>query len=380
MKRFIATHRLTVCFCWMFLLATSSAFACDLTQTTLISVVPSGGDFIITTQLCIGAGRTGGVNGADGDTQDLVFGLYRAAGPLTISSFTPANMTSSFRGCTLPGLATGPLPFPPFDTQEGVYYQFFSTNPGCTTGFNQSFTCVVSTAQCGNVHSDCFTVVITVDELPDSMRVFGVEGAGNPTAGCYPNPDMLVAFTPLPVVWASFDGVALESGNQLKWSTSEEINNERFEVLRSADGQQFEAIATVASIASNSKGNSYTYLDQNPIKGFAQYKIRQYDQDGRTSETETIGLTYSAPQSVRWVGVGPLPAQDRVVASFLSEKDRDMDLVLLNTAGQVVLQQAVAAKLGNNSMELNLDGMAPGMYFVRLQGGNAQLDYKIMKL
>lgn len=377
MKRLLYTLWLSVPFCLSFLLGTTNAFACDLTQTTLVSVVPSGGDYIITTQLCVGAGRTGGVNGADGDTQDMVFGFYRTAGPLTILGFTPANITSSFRGCTMPGIQTGEVPFAPFNCQEGVYYQFIPSNPGCTTGFNQSFTCVVSTAQCGNTHSDCFTVVVTIDELPDSMRVFGVEGAGNPTAGCYPNPDMLVAFTPLPVVWAGFDGVALQTGNQLTWSTSEEVNNDRFEVLRSADGQQFTTIATVPG---NTKGTSYTYLDKNPIKGFAQYKIRQYDLDGRSSETETISLTYAAPDRVQWVSVGPLPAQDRVTATFLSEQDRAMELVLVNTAGQVVLRQDVAAKLGNNNLALDLDGMAPGMYFLRLRGGNAQLDYKLMKL
>ena len=379
MRRLFYASGLFVRLCLILSLGFSTAFACDLTQTTLVSVVPSGGNFIINTQLCVGAGRTGGVNGADGDTQDLIFGFYRAAGPLVISAFTPANLTSTFRGCTMPGITTGPIPFAPFNVEEGVYYQFFPSNPGCTSGFNQSFTCVVSTAQCGNVHSDCFLVSITIDNVPDSLRVFGVEGAGNPTAGCYPNPDMLINFTVLPVVWAGFEGKSLETGNELTWSTEREVDSDRFEVMRSADGTNFESIANVKSIGSKTKGSSYTYLDENPIKGFAQYKIRQHDIDGRTSETEVITLNYTAPARIAWSSVGPTPTHGQVTASFVSEKDRNMEMVLVNTAGQVVQRQVIEAKTGHNHIGLDLSSQSPGMYFIRLQGGNARLDYKLMK-
>jgi hypothetical protein len=380
MRRLFYTCGLLVRLCLIFLLGASSVYACNLTQTTLLSVVPSGGAFTISTQLCVGAGRTGGVNGADGDTQDLIFGFYRQAGPLVITGFTPANITSSFRLCTMPGIATGPIPFAPFNVEEGIYYQFFAGNPGCTTGFNQSFTCVVSTAQCGNVHSDCFNISITIDQLPDSLRVFGVEGAGNPTSGCYPNPDMMIDFTILPVVWASFEGKSLEIGNQLDWKTEQEINSERFEIMRSADGVTFESIGSVASIGGNNKGKSYTFLDPNPIQGLAQYKIRQFDFDGRTSESEVLTLTYTPPSQLAWAGVGPLPAHDQVSANFVSEKDRSMELLLVNTAGQVVRHEMIAAKAGSNHVELDLSGFAPGMYFMRLQGSDARLDYKLMKL
>jgi hypothetical protein len=360
----------------------SKLFACDLTNTTLISVVPSGGNFILNIRLRIGAGRTGAIQGADNDTQDIIVGIYRSAGPLNIVGFTPANITSLFRNCTMPGSATGAIPFAPFNSQEGIYYQYNPGNPGCTSGggTNFAFACVTSAAQCSTVHQNNYLIAITIDRVPDSLRVFGVEGAGNPTSGCYPNPNMKIDFTVLPVIWADFQGQSTEVGNQLEWSTEREVDSERFEVMRSADGSTFTTIGTVQSQGDKAQGDSYRFVDANPIQGFAQYKVRQYDIDGRSSETEVISLTYTPPARLAWSSVGPQPANDHLIANFVSEKARNLDLVLVNTGGQVVLSKQVIAQVGSNSIDLGLNNLSPGMYFLRLQGGDARLDYKLMKL
>jgi hypothetical protein len=144
--------------------------ACDLSNYSLNSITMSGSNYVISTTLCVGAGRTGTVRGADTPTMDMVLGMWRAAGPINIVSFTPNSLVSTFIGCNMDGFDIGPEPTT-FFTEATLYYLWDpATYPLCTNGF----TCVFSTATCGNVHADCFTITVTVDALPDSLRFFGI--------------------------------------------------------------------------------------------------------------------------------------------------------------------------------------------------------------
>ena len=358
----------------------SRSLACNLTHTTLLSLNTSGPNPVVNARLCIGAGRTGAVNGADGDTFDFAWGFFRAAGPINVLSFTPVNITSIFRACTMPGFDIGPVPGAPFDTKATIYYAMDPyADPDC--GVGPGFTCITSTVLCGPEHQECFNFSFTLSAVPDSIRVFGVEGGGNPVAGCYPNPDMLINLTALPVVWGEFRGTSLPEGNRLDWSTLQETNNDHFEVLRSTDGQNFSAISTLDSDAQGGeqKQRNYTFLDANPPQGPAQYRIRQVDQNGRTDETEVVVLNYTAPAGLEWNTVGPVPTHDVVNLRFLSEKTRTMRLTLVDMGGKVVQQQSLTAQVGSNTLDLDMSTLNAGMYFLRLQGPDGKLDYKVMK-
>lgn len=355
--------------------------ACDLTQTTLLSLNTSGANPVVTIQLCIGYGRTAGINGADGSTQDILFGFFDSNNPIDVISFGPASITSAApRGCQMDGLVTGELPIAPFNAANGVIYSFDPSIPGCSFSSQQAFHCVTSTAACGNRANQCFTFTFTLSAVPDSMRVFGVEGAGNPTAGCYPNPDMAVYFTALPVSWGALSGSSSQLGNQIDWSTMRESNNARFEILRAADGVNFEKISEVDSKGNTESGHTYQYLDRHPLQGNSHYKLRQIDNEGNSSESDVITLNYGGPSSLQWLSVGPVPAKDVVRLDFLADQSRDLELMLVDLEGKVVRRQAVEASFGSNSLSLPLEGLAPGMYFLRLQGQDSRLDYKLMKL
>lgn len=357
------------------------AFACDLTQTTLISLNTSGANPVLTIQLCIGFGRTAGVNGADGSTQDILFGFFDSNNPIDILAFTPAFTTSPApRNCRMDGFETEELPFAPFNAANAVLYSFDPSAPGCSFGGEQAFTCVTSTANCGARGNFCTTFSFTLSAVPDSMRVFGVEGAGNPTAGCYPNPDMAVYLTALPVTWGRLNGTTTQMGNALNWNTLREANNSHFDILRSADGQTFEKLDAVASKGNTESGHTYDFLDRHPLQGTAHYKLRQIDIEGNSSESQVVLLNYAGSNRLQWVNVGPVPAKDVVRLDFLADQNRDLELTLVDLEGKVVQQRPVQALFGSNTLSLPLDGLAPGMYFLRLQGQDARLDYKLMKL
>ncbi len=168
----------------MFMQVTSalSLDACDRSSLNLLSVTPNGNTWDITMELNIGAGVTGTVTGADNSTYTFSFGFFTGcSGPtsFTVNSFSPAVLVSDFTNCSYPGFLAGMA----FGAQENVVYQNPSSCP---------FACVSNTNQCGNVYTQTDTITVNVTAVPDSIRVFGIEGVGNPLGGCYPNADMMI--------------------------------------------------------------------------------------------------------------------------------------------------------------------------------------------
>ena len=372
MKRILSILLTLLAFAVIFGNGSTELKACDRTSTQLDSVVFSGGLYTIYTTVCIGSGVKGINKGAGGDTRDIAFGFYTpGAVPITISGFTPATITGDTTGCPGFGFDLGPGP-PPYNSQGTIGFLDLFACPN-------AYLCITSTALCGDLHSQCTQFSFTVDILPDSIRVFGAEGGGNPIAGCYPNPDMLIDFTVLPVVWGDLYGVIREEGVHLDWSTLSEINNDYFEIMRSADGSSFQSIGTLNARGASQDLVTYSYVDPNPLQGTSHYKVVQVDIDGSRSESEVIQLEYQTPEGLRWTSIGPVPAADYLDLSYASGEAADMNLGVYDVKGSKVLSRNVSTKVGNNTMHLDLDGLEAGIYYLQLKGQNGKLDYKMVK-
>ncbi|HPI08597.1 MAG TPA: hypothetical protein PLM41_19515, partial [Saprospiraceae bacterium] len=91
---------------------------------------------------------------------------------------------------------------------------------------------------------------------------------------------VITSSTVLPVEWTDFLA-ALEENRQVRlyWSVNQK-DVTRFIVEKSADGQYFQAMATVAAHPGSSF-YSYQALDKNPFKGVNYYRLREEDRDGQ---------------------------------------------------------------------------------------------------
>ena len=186
--RFVSVFLLIFCFLYQ------PTKACNLSDFALTSVTYDNNtqEFVISTLLHVGSGRTGNTYGADDATRTIAFGFYKACAPIVVNSYLPATLNAIFSGCNMPGTNLGPQG-PPYNSQATVIYidPGYYGNPLCTAN---PFGCISSTANCGNIVSAPYNLVWRTTSIPDSIRVFGVEGNGNPLAGCYPNPDMKIDF------------------------------------------------------------------------------------------------------------------------------------------------------------------------------------------
>ncbi len=168
--------------------------ACHNSGLTIQSYSYDGNasEWIIQLRLNVGSGRTGVVSGGSGSTYSFFFGFNAACLPFTVNSFSPSQVTGAYTGCTMPGTNLGPDPY--YSTQGNVAYidpGYFGYVLPCSV---TPFACITSLPACGPATSTPYFFTFRTSSLPDSIRVFGIEGNGNPLGGCYPDLDMMVSF------------------------------------------------------------------------------------------------------------------------------------------------------------------------------------------
>lgn len=93
--------------------------------------------------------------------------------------------------------------------------------------------------------------------------------------------DAYFSAAPLPAALNLID-LKLEGDKALlSWSTSQEVNSQKFVVERSVDGENYAALGTVKAAGNSSDMLYYSYYDNKPYSGgISFYRIRQYSSSG----------------------------------------------------------------------------------------------------
>lgn len=164
----------------------------------------------------------------------------------------------------------------------------------------------------------------------------------------------------LPVELIEFDAKPVANQVQLTWATASETDNDRFEVLRSADGRKFTAIGSVRGAGSSVTRRDYEFKDVAPLAGTAYYRLRQIDRSGREqmSAVRNVTLKGAAPVLVLY----PNPASDRVMV--MSNALTGATLRVVDALGRVVLEQRPST--AEATTELSIQTLPAGTYRLML--------------
>lgn len=182
--------------------------------------------------------------------------------------------------------------------------------------------------------------------------------------------------TILPVTLLRFSCKKTGGTHQLIWTTSQEINTDRFEVERSTDGATFTMLGQVRALG---RGADYQYEDLAPAKGSNFYRLRMVDVDGQFKYSPVVVLQ-SNGGSLLLGQVGPNPFRDRVAVSFQMGAAQLVTVSLVDANGKIVAQRQVKATAGNNQLTLeSLGRQSAGLYLVQVQAAAEVLHYKLVK-
>jgi hypothetical protein len=92
----------------------------------------------------------------------------------------------------------------------------------------------------------------------------------------------------LPIELLDFYGEAKDNKHHLAWQTASEHQNKQFELERCDGIEGFERIATIAGKINSTVFNSYTFVDEFPLKGLNYYRLKQVDVDGSFKYSKII--------------------------------------------------------------------------------------------
>jgi hypothetical protein len=116
----------------------------------------------------------------------------------------------------------------------------------------------------------------------------------------------------------------------LSWSTATEINNDRFEILRSNDMRNWNYVGTIAGSGNSQSMINYTFSDYNAPVGQLYYQIKQIDYDGTN---EIIAQHAIFNREAREVSLYPNPVTEgqQWFLKGIGENDK---IQIFNTAMQ----------------------------------------------
>jgi hypothetical protein len=162
----------------------------------------------------------------------------------------------------------------------------------------------------------------------------------------------LISVSALPIRVGSLKAVRENDGIRVQWIAYNQANTVQFEIERSADGQQFTKIATVA--ATGTDGDvAYHWLDANPLPGKNFYRLKEVDRYFSHEYSNIVYASYENSQP----GIGAYPnpvVSNNLTLEFRNIKAGQYRVNITNQAGQSVHNAVVYHSGGYRSYNLQV--------------------------
>lgn len=175
----------------------------------------------------------------------------------------------------------------------------------------------------------------------------------------------------LPVTFTKWEAVKQGENALLTWETAEEVNNHGFEVEHSMNGIDFESVGFVAATSTPTITNQYQFTHQAAGFGTHYYRLKQVDNDGK--------YTYTSIKSVKFDGKGISGVKisdGKLNFNASTNANESISVRVLDANGRLV--KTLTLKGGNQQVNLEMNDLASGIYFIHIQAGQELFTQKVM--
>ena len=187
--------------------------------------------------------------------------------------------------------------------------------------------------------------------------------------GCSPN---------LPVELIDFNVLEISGKVLIEWITEVEIDNDYFEVQRSTDGSRFDGIGILESQGNSDSRTSYQHIDPLPRFGLNYYRLKQVDLDGTITFSEVKVIEIKPGENS--VIVYPTLVSNSIKVELQSSSDRGVRIFVSDVAGRVLLHENHLAEAGVFHIELTLDELPTGVYFLTVADEYGRETVELLKI
>lgn len=235
-------------------------------------------------------------------------------------------------------------------------------------GLNNSFNSDVDNARYG-----CSGPLATANQVRTAVNTYNGSNwttvNGTPTftlpSGCA----YLGAVVPIDIL--SFFGNNESNYIAIKWNTANEDSDKgRFELEKSADGKNFNKIASLNAQGFSYLYNNYSYNDLSPLNGLNYYRLKINLPNGETKYSNVVKVLFGKLN--KQVTISPSITSNEFSVSFTGNKFTQ--LVISDFSGRVLMQQ----QLASNSQRVDVSRLPAGQYSVSLIGSAEKITEKIV--
>ena len=191
-----------------------------------------------------------------------------------------------------------------------------------------------------------------------------------PSGNAIPNNDLqsapVMVSSALPVKLVSFNAEKENTFTNLSWTTSEEINSDRFEIEHSVNGKNWILAGTVNSNGDSKIKNEYHFSHKNTVEGNNYYRLKMIDKN--------LTYTFSAIRSVQFdeisLNVYPNPVSD-ILTINTSMWEQISNIQLVDMKGVLVYSS------GNNTLKtISVGNLIEGMYLVKMTKADGSISVR----
>lgn len=157
---------------------------------------------------------------------------------------------------------------------------------------------------------------------------------------------------------------------KVSWATASEYNSDRFDIWRSEDGINFAKVGTVPASGNATQQRNYFYDDYRVQKGITYYyKIIEVDMDSREQHSNVVNAKLTI-DALEVTGIYPNPVKESATIEVQAKEKDNLQMIVYNDLGQIMLQQDVELKAGTNSIVVDMKTWANGIYYFNLKNDN----------
>ena len=166
--------------------------------------------------------------------------------------------------------------------------------------------------------------------------------------------------TPQPVTLLYFKTTASQQSVEISWASSKAWDFSHYELERSADGLAFDFVATIDAAEFSNETVEYSYSDRQPLSGTSYYRLKAVDIDGSFEYKEMAAVKYGA-ESFK---IYPNPSSQGFITVSWSHATEGTSAGIKDNSGRTIR----SIQLNGNTDTISTEGLAPGVYFLTVQG------------
>jgi len=188
----------------------------------------------------------------------------------------------------------------------------------------------------------------------------------------------------VPVELTAFTANVAGTNVELKWTTATEVNNQGFEILRSAQNDNdWQQIGFVPGFGTTTEPKSYSYTDQSVSNGKYYYRLKQIDFDGSFKYSDVVEAEVSLPAHFALEQNYPNPFNPSTSIQFSLPVDANVAIGVYNLVGEKVAEVASGnLSAGSHNVTFDASTLTSGIYFYRLDatGNNGKTFSSVKKM